>query len=242
MPESTGGTTVSWGAMVPSFLKKDRNGRNQLQKLLSGMTREERIADNLREQVFGVFPEYRPSERKELSEALEQVTDQQKLSSLVGVAQKLKADMEDFPREGFLALLKNNDGAIADVVANLDHITERYNNLNRIIGIRSDLMSQYGVLPDENGLIPTLQAHNEVRRYLLESPFYRRKIHYLGTREVVEKIQESPEEMHRVMDYFKARARVPKGNESMYDLPFTFDPEHFNQYFNTHDALDGGVL
>lgn len=241
--QSGAGTFTSWSDLVPSFLKKNYKGESALARLVSGGNREERAADKMRGRIFATIPNDSGRDYKPLIETLENVTDQKKLEGLLSVAQQLsESSMEDFPREGFLALINADDGAVKDVQANLNHITERYDNLNRIVGIRGDLIEKFGVTPNEEGLIPTLQAHNEVRTYLLEHPFYGKKFHYLGTPAVVRAVESDPEQADRVIEYFRERQQKPTGDERMYTLKFTFDEQNFNDYMSTTAALSDGVL
>jgi hypothetical protein len=238
--QQVSGTTVTWSSLVPSFLKKNYKGEIPL---FQGFSRDERKAEKLRDQIFKVAPERSSDTQQEYFDALEAVSDPEKLNGILAVGEKIARTPDlDFPHEGYLALIRSGDGVLGDVIANLDYVTKGYNNLNRVIGVRGDLIDKYGVTPDENGLIPTLAAHNEVRDYLLNSPFFSRNVHYLGSSELVKTVQEQPEEVPRVIDYFKSYVRKPGRGEDVRSFEYDFDPEHFKEYMNTHDALGSGVL
>lgn len=240
----TSGTAASRGSMVPSFLKKNYKGENGFQRLFSGASRDERKTDALRNQLFNIFSDsYFGPHLAEQRDAVESVSDPKQIKDLTAIGAQLhNMDYIGFPREGFLALIQTEKGAVNDARANFDFLDENYDNLERLVGIRETLMNEFGVTPNEDGLIPSLRAHGEVLNYLLDHPFYNRRIRYMDNPALVNAVQSNPNDVDRVMAYFTERQQKPVGDQRMSDLKFTFDPDNFTNYMSSAPALSEGVL
>jgi hypothetical protein len=243
-PAGSPGIIASWDSMVPSFMKKNYKGESGIQRLFSGASSDERKTDALRNSLFDTFDitpfgPYLAGQR----DAVESVSDHKQLEDLLEIGKRLR-DMEGvgFPREGFISLIMTDKDAINDARANLEFIGERSDNLNRLVGIREVLTDEYGVTPNEDGLIPSLRAHGDVLNYLLDHPFYNRRIKYMDNPELVNAVQSNPNDADRVMEYFTERQQKPVGDQRMSDLKFTFDPENFTNYMSSAPALSEGVL
>lgn len=243
-PAGTPGIVASWDSMVPSFMKKNYKGESGILRLLSGASSDERKTDALRNSLFDTFDitPFGPHLAGQ-RDAVESVSDHKQLEDLLEIGNRLR-DMEGvgFPREGFISLIQSDKGAIQDARANLDFVSERSDNLNRLVGIREVLTDDYGVTPNDEGLIPSLRAHGDVLNYLLDHPFYNRRVRYMDHPELVNAVQSNPNDADRVMDYFTERQQKPVGDQRMSDLKFTFDPDNFTNYMASAPALSEGVL